>query len=161
MALVLALLLGGMALTAMMPAEGARPPRSAPGPAEIQQIIRDAAERYGIDAVILRRLIKQESWFDPLATNGDCKGLGQVNISKWAMRDWADPYENANKSAEIMRFLVDRYHGNYPLALAAYNWGHVNVDRLLVERGGEWMWYLPWEPWYMIKQVWAGGVGDD
>jgi soluble lytic murein transglycosylase len=45
------------------------------------------------------------------------------------VRDMFDPDENVGGGAKYLRQLLDRFHGNLPLALAAYNAGENIVDR--------------------------------
>ena len=45
------------------------------------------------------------------------------------LRDRLDPVENLRFSAEYMRAMLDKYDGDYRLALAAYNAGPGVVDR--------------------------------
>jgi len=39
------------------------------------------------------------------------------------------PIYNLKISALYLKYLLGRYHDNWSLALAAYNWGETNVDR--------------------------------
>lgn len=41
------------------------------------------------------------------------------------------PIHNLKISAKYTKYLLKKYHGNYSLALAAYNWGESNVDKRL------------------------------
>jgi hypothetical protein len=45
------------------------------------------------------------------------------------LRDRLDPVENLRFSAEYMRAMLDKYDGDYRLALAAYNAGPGRVDQ--------------------------------
>lgn len=41
------------------------------------------------------------------------------------------PWDNLAVSAKYTQYLLNKYKGNYSLALAAYNWGETNVDNKL------------------------------
>ena len=48
--------------------------------------------------------------------------------------DLATPAVNIAYGSYYLRYLLDEYHGNKVLALAAYNGGETNVDRWVAER---------------------------
>lgn len=89
--------------------------------------IREAASRYGIDARLVETLIRVESMFDPWAVSRKgAQGLMQLmpgTASSLGVRDAFNPRQNIDGGVRHLRGLLDRYNGNLPLALAAYNAG--------------------------------------
>jgi len=102
-------------------------------PQAIGDIISQAAETYGIDPDLVRAVIKAESDFDADTTSSKgAMGLMQLmpeTASELGVRDPYDPVENVMGGARYLKSLLDRYGGQIPLALAAYNWGMGNVER--------------------------------
>ena len=106
---------------------------------ELRALARQMAERYGLDPEIFIQQIQTESSFNPAARNRrtGATGLGQVMAATaqdpgygvTPLRDRLDPVENLRFSAEYMRALLDKYDGDYRLALAAYNAGPGRVDQ--------------------------------
>jgi soluble lytic murein transglycosylase-like protein len=89
--------------------------------------IRAAASRHGIDAGLVEALISVESTFDPWAVSRKgAQGLMQLmpsTASVLGVNDAFDPRQNIDGGVRHLRALLDRYHGDLPLALAAYNAG--------------------------------------
>jgi soluble lytic murein transglycosylase-like protein len=89
--------------------------------------IREAASRNGIDAGLVEALIRVESMFDPWAiSRKGAQGLMQLmprTASSLGVRDAFNPRQNIDGGVRHLRTLLDRYNGNLPLALAAYNAG--------------------------------------
>ena len=97
------------------------------------------AEQYGLDPTIFRRMIMQESGFDPEARNERSGALGIAQIMPDSARqpgfgidpieDRLDPEQSLRFGAQYLRAMLDRYDGDYARALAAYNAGPTTVDR--------------------------------
>ena len=89
--------------------------------------------RHQLHPALLAAIIKAESDFDPTAVSkAGAVGLMQLmpqTARKLNVRDIYDPDENIGGGARLMRSLLDRFNGNLPLALAAYNAGADRVER--------------------------------
>jgi len=95
--------------------------------------IREIAARHGVDADLVEAVIRVESAFNPRAvSNKGAQGLMQLmprTASALGVRNVFDPYQNIEGGVRHLRYLLDRYPGNVPLALAAYNAGEKAVDQ--------------------------------
>jgi soluble lytic murein transglycosylase len=95
--------------------------------------IRDAAARYGIPEPLVSALIRVESAFNPRAvSHKGARGLMQLMPGTAAMlgvRNSFDPRENIEGGVRHLRGLMDRFGGDLPLVLAAYNAGENAVLR--------------------------------
>ena len=111
------------------PAGATRPPT----PTTYDGLINEAARRYRVDPALVAGVIEAESGFNPRALSpAGAKGLMQLmdgTAQGLGVRDAFDPSDNVNGGAKLLRQLLDRYHENVPLALAAYNAGPGAVDR--------------------------------
>lgn len=94
--------------------------------------IRQAAGRYGVEAKLVEAVISVESAFDPWAVSRKgARGLMQLiprTAATLGIRDSFSPRQNIEGGVRHLRHLIDRYRGNLPLALAAYNAGAQAVD---------------------------------
>jgi len=97
------------------------------------QEIREIAARHRVDADLVEAVIRVESAFNPRAvSNKGAQGLMQLmprTASALGVRNVFDPYQNIEGGVRHLRYLLDRYPGNVPLALAAYNAGEKAVDQ--------------------------------
>jgi soluble lytic murein transglycosylase len=77
--------------------------------------------------------MKAESSFDPtVISKAGAVGLMQLipeTAIRHGVRNLYDTRDNIGGGARHLRYLLDRFHGNIRLALAAYNAGEKNVDR--------------------------------
>ena len=100
---------------------------------ELERVIARHSRRHRLHPALLRAVIKAESDFDPMAVSrAGAVGLMQLmpqTAVRLDVRDIYDPDENIGGGARHLRYLLDRFHGNLPLALAAYNAGETLVER--------------------------------
>ena len=98
--------------------------------------VRDAAARHRVPEHLILAIIKVESDFNPHAVSPrGARGLMQImpaTASVFGTRDLLDPRQNISTGARYLRELLDRFSGDLPLALAAYNAG----EQAVVKYGG-------------------------
>ncbi len=100
---------------------------------ELEPVIRRHSSRHQLHPALVRAVIKAESDFDPRAVSrAGAIGLMQLmpqTAVRMDVRDMYDPDDNVGGGTKYLRLLLDRFHGNLPLALAAYNAGENAVER--------------------------------
>lgn len=106
--------------------------QSAPG--AFEHLFQQAEKQYGVPAAVLREVARQESNFNPKAVSGaGARGMMQfmpataqqykVNVD--------DPASSVDGAARYLKYLHDRYKGDWSLALGAYNAGEGRIDNVL------------------------------
>ena len=94
---------------------------------EYDALIRTQAERYGVDADLVRAVIQAESAFNPRARSvKGAMGLMQLmpaTAAEFGVSDAYDPAENVRAGVAYLSQLLLQYDGREELALAAYNAG--------------------------------------
>jgi soluble lytic murein transglycosylase-like protein len=123
--------------TWMLPFEGPRyvdTPCDPIDDAVVAPIVDGAAQSQKVDPKLLRAVIDQESGFHPCAQSSrGAGGLMQLmpeTASQFSVRDVFDPRENIEAGTKYLKHLLDRYNGDLPRALAAYNAGPARVDQV-------------------------------
>ena len=100
---------------------------------EIIAMIDEASEKYGVDSKLVKALVQQESGFNPNAKSKvGALGLMQLMPSTakgLGVKDAMDPKQNIEGGVKYLRSMLDRFHGNTILALAAYNAGPNAVSK--------------------------------
>lgn len=98
---------------------------------EIEAHIREIAVRYHISPLLVAAIVEVESEFNPRAVSRrGARGLMQLmprTASSLQVEDTFDPYENIEGGVRHLRRLIDRFQGDLPLVLAAYNAGEPAV----------------------------------
>lgn len=103
-------------------------------------IITIEAGKNNIDPYLILAIIKNESNFNTLATSKkDAKGLMQImdstakDINNNPNINLYDERINISLGCKYFTRLVNRYNGNYYIAICAYNAGLGNVDKWISE----------------------------
>jgi soluble lytic murein transglycosylase-like protein len=98
-----------------------------------QRLIERVAERHELDAKLLAALVEVESARQArVVSHAGAVGLAQLmpeTARRFGVEDPRDPADNLDGGARYLSWLLRRYEGSVPLALAAYNAGEGNVDR--------------------------------
>jgi soluble lytic murein transglycosylase-like protein len=96
-------------------------------------LILEHARAQGVRADLVRAVMQVESGFNPYARSPKgALGLMQLmpdTIRQYGVRNAFDPADNVRAGVAYLRALLDRYHDNEELALAAYNAGPGAVDK--------------------------------
>ncbi len=97
------------------------------------KMISKASREHGVDFSLLKAMIKVESNFNPKAVSRKgAKGLMQImpcNYKKLNIKDPFNPWENIMGGTQYFKYLLNRFDGKLPLALAAYNAGPKTVEQ--------------------------------
>ena len=100
---------------------------------ELEQAVSRAAQQHHVQPALLLAVMKAESSFNPTAVSkAGAVGLMQLipeTAIRHGVRNLYDANENITGGDKHLRYLLDRFHGNIRLALAAYNAGERKVDR--------------------------------
>jgi len=101
-------------------------------PTSYDELIREIAARYGVEYALVKAVIKAESDFNRLAVSSKgAQGLMQLMPATAAMHQVRNvflPRDNIEGGCRHLRMLLDRYGGNIPLSIAAYNAGTRRVE---------------------------------
>ena len=110
-------------------------------PLQHEDIIRQQAADKHLDPALIAAVIYAETKFYPRTSSAGAEGLMQIEpqtaeflahrsgATTFTTADLGTPAVNIAYGSYYLRYLLDEYHGNLTLALAAYNGGESNVDR--------------------------------
>ncbi|OZB75131.1 MAG: hypothetical protein B7X37_03260 [Halothiobacillus sp. 14-55-98] len=95
--------------------------------------IRHYAKQFGVDPTLVRAVMHAESAFNPNAvSSAGAGGLMQLmpqTAARFGVADRFNPEENIAGGVAYLAFLLDLFHGDRQLAVAAYNAGEGAVQK--------------------------------
>ena len=99
----------------------------------VAPLIEAAAKAQDLQPKLVRAVIAQESAFRPCAVSRvGAQGLMQLmpgTANDLGVNDPFDPKQNIDAGAKFLKQLLDKYKGDLPQALGAYNSGPRTVDQ--------------------------------
>lgn len=122
----------------LAPAKSAAPKKAAAAanscgiPTAFSSAFRKASRETGLSLSLLAAVAWEESRMDPHALSGaGAQGLLQLmpGTAEAVAITEASPQANILAGARYLRLMVDRFHGDLELALAAYNAGPTAVEK--------------------------------
>ena len=103
------------------------------GPRRFNQFISAAGHQYNVDPALIKAVIQVESAFKPNAVSKKgATGLMQLmkaTAKQYNVKNRFNPKENIYAGVKHLRYLLNRFDGEIPLVLAAYNAGATTVDK--------------------------------
>lgn len=94
---------------------------------DISNIVKSTCQKYGVDDKLVMALINQESGFNQNAISKvGAQGLMQLmpaTAKSLGVTNALDPVQNIEGGVKYLQGLLNQFHGNKILALAAYNAG--------------------------------------
>lgn len=100
---------------------------------DVALLVEQAANRFEVDPDLVHAIIQVESEYNPHAVSRTgAMGLMQLmpeTARRLGVQDAFDPRENIRGGVNHLRYLLDRFGGDIPLSLAAYNAGVNSVIR--------------------------------
>lgn len=125
----------GLALSALLQPSGLWSGTSAGGSTSaFDDLIAAAGNKYGVSTSLIKGVVQSESSFDPNAvSSAGAKGLMQLmdaTAQGLGVTNSFDPAQNIDGGTRFLSYLLRKYDGSAPVALAAYNAGPGRLDQL-------------------------------
>lgn len=104
-----------------------------PATASLDEIFDEASKTYNVPKNLIKAIAKAESDFNPNATSRKgAQGIMQLmpgTAKELGVSDAYDPYQNIMGGTKYIGQILQSYHGDIKLALAAYNAGFDKVAK--------------------------------
>jgi soluble lytic murein transglycosylase len=108
------------------------PPCEPVSEADLAPLVAAEATEQKLSPGLIRAVISRESAFYPCAVSAEgAQGLMQLMpdmIAQFSVRDPFDAKQSIHAGSQYLKQLLDRYKGDLPKALGAYNAGPTAVD---------------------------------
>lgn len=125
-------------------------------PIAVQQIVVQAAQKYGVDSNLALAVAAQESGFNQNAvSSAGAIGVMQL-MPATAAGLGVNPNileQNIDGGVRYLRSMLSQFGGDVALALAAYNWGAGAVQRALAAFGADWLAHAPAETQDYVQRI--------
>ena len=99
----------------------------------LDHLIYSMAQKHGVNPDLIHQVVEAESGFNSKATSkAGAMGLMQLmpgTAASYGVQNAYDPIQNLDGGTHFLKDLLDRFKGNIPLSLAAYNAGPGAVDK--------------------------------
>jgi soluble lytic murein transglycosylase-like protein len=119
--------------TTAPPADGSAAPARALGADVLHQLVQETAQKHNVDPNLISAVISTESnWNTSAISRKGAQGLMQLvpeTAQHFGVFNAFDPAQNVDAGTRYLSSLLERYNGDLPKALAAYNAGPRAVDR--------------------------------
>lgn len=137
----------------------AAPATEQPKAGNYDDLINKYSQQNGVPVELTRAVIGKESSFNPKARSPKgAGGLMQLMPSTAAdlgVSDVYDPEQNIDGGTRYLKQMLDKYEGDVPKALAAYNAGPGRVDKNLATFGDKYDTVLPKETKDYVRKITA------
>jgi len=101
--------------------------------ADFSTIVHEKAALYDLDPSLIKAVITTESnWNSRAISSKGAMGLMQLmptTATDMRVHNPFDPEQNIEGGARYLKYLLERFHGDLTLALAAYNAGPTTVEK--------------------------------
>lgn len=95
--------------------------------------IQECSRKYNVPVELICAVVLQESGGNARAvSSAGARGLMQLmpaTAKRFGVTNSFDPQQNIEGGTKYLRFLMDKFNGDYKLALAGYNAGEGNVEK--------------------------------
>ena len=125
--------------------------------ATVQQLLVQAAARYGFDPSLILAQAQQESGFRNV-TNPSSGACGVLQLlpstaAQYGVSNCLDVAANIDAGVHYLADLLNQFGGDIAKALAAYDWGPGNLGKAIAAWGDQWLAHAPAETQNYVAKI--------